>query len=448
MQAPAAQRCALLCVYLCVRRLDVIYDVLRGRIFVVGSVKQPGAPGVINGGCRLSAWWLRCGAGLMAAGRARVWRAAGAAQQGSLGLGSAARREGAGAWRAHRARWATLLPLPCWARRACHARWAPLLPLGCAAVEVPANVTTDMLGQPNAGAQRALGARAAPHRLRCKLDARRGLRGVCAGRPSHMPAPSPTNRRRPAAANFSMVYVPTNNASVALGEAMKCAGAALPAPQGRGNAAVALQPRCPCAAVRQCRGLPPGGLFACASSHHSFPLLTAPGRYVFFASGSTFVTGVLAAGAFDPMNCFPTGNDLGAMVGRVQAFFLVSESLPPAFLCVVYSAQPVALRLWESRGCAGLRRIAFNCELCPALARLPPAARCPLPLRTLQLCLPAASFPHWSAGGPAVHPAAAAQLPARLRSAVLCPAGLQVGGSVGWLPVETLNVVRQCGEAV
>ena len=106
------------------------------------------------------------------------------------------------------------------------------LPSAPAAVEVPANVTTDMLGQPNAGA------------LHWPRDCKRweaGLRAaVHAGhapawpvlRPQsstlHTSAPLPTRWALPctrrAAANFSLVYMPTNTASVALGEAMKCAG--------------------------------------------------------------------------------------------------------------------------------------------------------------------------------------------------------------------------------
>ncbi|PRW58310.1 hypothetical protein C2E21_3288 [Chlorella sorokiniana] len=47
------------------------------------------------------------------------------------------------------------------------------------------------------------------------------------------------------------------------------------------------------------------------------------------ASGGTYVAGVLAASMLNPGAAFPTGNNLGAMVGRVQAAFLFGTlSLP------------------------------------------------------------------------------------------------------------------------
>ncbi|KAL4433769.1 hypothetical protein ABPG75_000210 [Micractinium tetrahymenae] len=48
-------------------------------------------------------------------------------------------------------------------------------------------------------------------------------------------------------------------------------------------------------------------------------------NYVFAASSGAFVAGALTANAMNPLAVFPTGNDLGAMFGRVQATFLVGQ---------------------------------------------------------------------------------------------------------------------------
>lgn len=115
----------------------MIYDVLNGRIYLIGSVAQPEQPGVLTGGARPP-------------GRGLGW--ASGRRQRRLGHGGSRHL-----------------------RRRCRLgnRSCPPLPHLSPTVEVPPNVTTDVMGSPNAGAV------------------------------------------------YQMTYMPTNNASVALGEAMK-----------------------------------------------------------------------------------------------------------------------------------------------------------------------------------------------------------------------------------